>query len=97
VPAWFGLDAAAEESDSDSVRPGSGGFFDIGAIRDDIVKGARRKAKEEAKTGGLAGANRFRKGQFAYNVTELQSYLPKLYLAQRHYDSQLRALENPKA
>mmetsp|Transcript_11252 Transcript_11252/g.19963 ORF Transcript_11252/g.19963 Transcript_11252/m.19963 type:complete len:353 (+) Transcript_11252:72-1130(+) len=94
APAWLvGSDALAEESDQTSE---GGVLDDIVSFRDEIVRSGRQKAKQEAKTGGLAGANRFLKPLRDQNVSDLQSFLPKLYLGQKHYETQLKSLNNPR-
>lgn len=62
----------------------------------DVIGESRKKAVYEAREGGFLGANRFRKPTGYYNFTDLQSFLPNLYLVKRTFESQLKQLNNPK-
>eukprot|EP00930_Biecheleria_cincta_P098506 TRINITY_DN90160_c0_g1_i1.p1 TRINITY_DN90160_c0_g1~~TRINITY_DN90160_c0_g1_i1.p1 ORF type:complete len:342 (+),score=47.41 TRINITY_DN90160_c0_g1_i1:56-1081(+) len=62
----------------------------------DVIAEGRKKAVYEAREGGFLGANRFRKPTGYYNFTDLQSFLPNVYLVKRTFESQLKQLNNPK-
>ncbi|CAK9016730.1 Flap endonuclease 1-A (FEN-1-A) (Flap structure-specific endonuclease 1-A) [Durusdinium trenchii] len=62
-----------------------------------IVGASREKAKYEAREGGFFGANKFKKQTAEYNYTDLQSFLPKLFMAKRSFEIQLQQLNDKKA
>eukprot|EP00913_Durusdinium_trenchii_P013906 g13055.t1 len=47
--------------------------------------------------GGFFGANKFKKQTAEYNYTDLQSFLPKLFMAKRSFEIQLQQLNDKKA
>ncbi|CAK9016447.1 Flap endonuclease 1-A (FEN-1-A) (Flap structure-specific endonuclease 1-A) [Durusdinium trenchii] len=61
-----------------------------------IVGASREKAKYEAREGGFFGANKFKKQTAEYNYTDLQSFLPKLFMAKRSFEIQLQQLNDKK-
>ncbi|CAJ1436623.1 unnamed protein product, partial [Effrenium voratum] len=63
---------------------------------DIIVGDSRKKATYEAREGGFLGANKFKKQTSEYNYTDLQSFLPKLYMARRSFEMQLKQLNDKK-
>eukprot|EP00439_Symbiodinium_sp_Y106_P087451 s397_g55.t1 len=61
-----------------------------------IVGDSRKKAKYESREGGFLGANKFKKQTQDFNYTDLQSFLPKLYMARRSFEVQNKQLNDRK-
>jgi len=80
LPAWLAFEDSA---------------FGEGSA-DLIVGDSRAKAKYEAREGGFFGANKFKKQTAEFNYTDLQSFLPKLYMAKRSFEIQLKQLNDKK-
>lgn len=80
LPAWLAFEGSAVADSSADL----------------IVGDSRAKAKYEAREGGFFGANKFKKQTAEFNYTDLQSFLPKLYMAKRSFEIQLKQLNDKK-
>lgn len=61
-----------------------------------IIAESRRKAKEDAKTLSIWNWNSWKAQTGNYNASDLQSFLPTVYLAQRQYKAIRQEMNNPK-
>merc|ERR1711920_943471 len=61
-----------------------------------IIAGARQKAKEDAATPSIWNWNSYKKPTGKYNYTDLQSFLPTLYLTKRAFETTLVQFDNPR-
>lgn len=63
---------------------------------DQIVAESRRKAKEDAKKPNIWNWNSYKVPTQNYNATDLQSYLPTVFLAKRALEGIREELESPR-
>jgi len=61
-----------------------------------IISESRRKAKEDAKVLSVWNWNSYKTPTQNYNASDLQSYLPTVFLAKRVFEGILVELENPR-
>eukprot|EP00931_Biecheleriopsis_adriatica_P119868 TRINITY_DN95044_c0_g1_i1.p1 TRINITY_DN95044_c0_g1~~TRINITY_DN95044_c0_g1_i1.p1 ORF type:complete len:384 (-),score=89.38 TRINITY_DN95044_c0_g1_i1:29-1126(-) len=72
------------------------GSADAESSIDMIVASGRATAAREAREGGFLGANKFKKDMGNYNITNIQEFLPNLYLSKKSFQIQLKQLDNKK-
>merc|ERR1719221_809173 len=61
-----------------------------------IIAESRRKAKEDAKVDSIWNWNSFKRQTSNYNSSDLQSFLPTLFLTKRAFETILVQLDNPR-
>jgi len=61
-----------------------------------IISESRRKAKEDAKKPSIFNPNSYKTPTGNYDATNLQSFLPTVYLSKRQFEQILMELGNPK-
>lgn len=62
-----------------------------------IIAESRRKAKEDASKRSIFNPNSYKTPTGNYKATDLQSFLPTLYLTRRSFEGVLAQLDDPKA
>lgn len=61
-----------------------------------IIAESRRKAKEDASKPSIWNWNSYKAPTQNYNATDLQSFLPNVFLAKRSFETILVQLDNPR-